>query len=89
MGSTENCINFIGGQHAEKFDNYWPKPMWRRDYTTYNVEFVAVIEERTWSNISSRGGARGVPGGGHCPPKILPGPPVAPQNFPRDVMPLH
>jgi len=25
--------------------------MWRRDYATYNVEFVAAIEERTWSNV--------------------------------------
>jgi len=28
----------------------------------------------------ARGGARGVPGGS-LPPKILPGPPVSPQNF--------
>jgi len=35
-----------------------------------------------------RGGAWGVPGG-HCPTKILPGPPVPPKNFPRDVMSLH
>ena len=27
--------------------------------------------------------------GGHCPPKILPGPQWPPQNFPRDVMSLH
>jgi len=24
----------------------WPKLMWRRDYATYNVEFVAAVEER-------------------------------------------
>ena len=28
-----------------------PKPMWRRDYATYNVEFVAAIQEWTWSNV--------------------------------------
>ena len=27
--------------------------------------------------------------GGPLPPKILPGPPNGPQNFPRDVMPLE
>jgi len=26
--------------------------MWRRDYTTYNAEFVAAIEERTLSNVN-------------------------------------
>jgi len=24
---------------------------WRRNYATYNIEFVAAIEERTWSNV--------------------------------------
>jgi len=28
-----------------------PKPMWRREYGTYNVEFVAAIEAWTWSNL--------------------------------------
>ena len=38
---------------------------------------------------ATRGGARGVPGGATSPPKFCLALPVAPQNFPRDVMPLH
>ena len=40
------------------------------------------------ASLIYRGGARGCQGG-HCPPKFCLAPPVAPQNFPRDVMPLH
>ena len=42
---TESCLNL-------NFCHYYkPKPMWRRDYAIYNVEFVAAIEERIWSNL--------------------------------------
>jgi len=36
-----------------------------------------------------RGGARGVPGGSLLPPNFAWPPKWPPQNFPRDVMPLH
>jgi len=42
-----------------------------------------------YDSLRDRGGARGVPGGDQCPPKFCLAPPVAPPNFPRDVMPLH
>jgi len=42
---TESCLD-LNFCHC-----YWPKPMWRRDCATYNVEFVATIEEWTWSNV--------------------------------------
>ena len=45
---TESCLN-LSFCHC-----YQPKPMWRRNYATYNVEFVAAIEEWTWSDVQSQ-----------------------------------
>jgi len=42
---TESCLN------PNSCHCYYPEPMWRRDYTRYNVEFVAAIEKSTWSYI--------------------------------------
>jgi len=39
--------NFVvHGPFGPPWLRLWPKLMWRRDYATYNVEFVAAVEER-------------------------------------------
>jgi len=42
---AESCLN------PNSCHCYSSKPVWRRDYGTYNVEFLAAIEELTWSNV--------------------------------------
>jgi len=56
-----------------------------------------LVQKKVWERRSrhtaplytARGGARGVPGGATAHPKFCLTPPVAPPNFPRDVMSLH
>ena len=49
------------------------------------AQSFAPWQQATIEIMLARGGARGVPGGATAPPKFC----LAPQNFPRDVMPLH
>ena len=51
-----NSSSHVGGWNPplEVFLSLWKgEVIWRGDYTTYNVEFVAAEEEWTWSNGKS------------------------------------
>ena len=50
---------------------------------------IRLLQVKTNLTTSAAGAELGVCQGGHFPPKILTGAPSAPQNFPRDVLPLH